>query len=194
MQTLQKLFGIADIDLRERLEGTDPEERINNAVKLYLAQLEGVFSKGDNKGFAASYQIISLDGKKKYHLVFACSHKKAATLASNIVNSIEETFQHEKEEYQELQTGQMSLFSEITEKQIFKEKVRKLKLAILVLPKNVPLTREELHYELMIQDKSWFGKIGRTHLTQALKELLQESRIKSNGTPGKDETIFTILE
>lgn len=121
-------------------------------------------------------------------------HRK---LASNIVNGIEETFQREKAEHKQNLTGQMSLFgSEVTEKQIFDDKVQKLKEAILRLPKNNPLSREELHYEIINQDKSWFGKIGRKHLTQALKALLNETSpgINCIGTPGNDDSIFTILE
>jgi len=199
LNTLQNLFGSTDNKhLQTRLEGGTAEERINNAVALYIEQLEKTFIKfGKRGGFSASYPIISVDGTKKYHLVFACSHKKAATLASNIVNSIEETFQHEKEEYKEFQSGQMSLFSsEVTEKQVLEDKVKKLKDAILKLPKNKPFTREDLHFEFMAQDKSWFGKIGRKHLTQSLKELLSEAspKIQSVGTPGNDDSIITILE
>jgi three-Cys-motif partner protein len=199
LQTLQNLFGITDSNnLRARLgAGATPDERINNAVILYIEQLENAFKKFGKKGFAASYEIISINGKKKYHLVFACSHVKAATLASNIVNGIEETFQHEKEEYKQFQSGQMNLFSsDVTEKQVFEDKVTKLKSAILMLPKRQALSREELHYELMVQDKSWFGKIGRKHLTQALKELLNEThpKITCIGTPGNDDSTFTILE
>jgi three-Cys-motif partner protein len=198
LNTLQNLFGISDNKyLQARLGGGTPEERIDNAVNLYIKQLERTFETFGKKGFAAYYPIIAIDGQRKYFLIFACAHPKAATLASNIVNSIEETFQHEKEEYNEQQTGQMSFFtSEATEKQIFDDKVNKLKAAILLLPKNTSMTREELHYEILTQDKSWFGKIGRKHLTQALKELLGEdsAKIKSVGTPGSDDSIFTILE
>ena len=130
-------------------------------------------------------------------MIFACAHPKAATLASNIVNGIEETFQREKEEHREILTQQMSLFSsEITEKQVFEEKVKRLGAAMLTLPKNKPLRREELHYEFMRQDKSWFGKIGKRHLTSSLKELLKETptKITCDGTPGSDDAIITILE
>ena len=197
LNTLQNLFGISSKQLQARLEGNTPEERINNAITLYIEQLENTFSKFGKKGFAASYPIVSIDGQRKYHLIFACAHPKAATLASNIVNGIEETFQREKDEYIKQQTRQMSLFTtEVTEKQIFDEKVEKLKEAILRLPKNNPLTREELHYEVMTQDKSWFGKIGRKHLTKALRELLNEEnqKIKCVGTLGNDKTVITILE
>lgn len=193
--TLQNMFGISDIKyLQSRLEGITTEDRIANAINLYIERLEQTFGK---KGFAASYPINSIDGQRKYFLIFACAHYKAATLASNIVNSIEETYQHEKAEYQQQQTGQMSLFtSDVTEKQIFEDKVKILKANILLLPKNKSMTREELHYQILLHDKNWFGKIGRKHLTQALKELLSEvpSRIKSIGTPGNDDSIFTILE
>lgn len=181
LNTLQNLFGITDGKyLQTRLDGDTPEERINNAIDLYIEQLEKTFNKLGKRGFAASYPIISINGQRKYHLIFACAHPKAAVLASNIVNSIEETLQREKEEYAEQQTGQMSLFtSEVTEKQIFDEKVEKLKEDTLRLPKNSPLSREELHFEIIVQDKSWFGKIGRKHLTKALRELLNEENQKN---------------
>jgi three-Cys-motif partner protein len=198
LNTLQSLFGITDNKyLHGRLEGGTADERVSNAIDLYIEQLEQTFTKLSKKGFAASYPIISINGKRKYHLIFACSHFKAATLASNVVNSIEETYQHEKEEHKEHLTGQMSFFtSEITEKQIFDDKVKKLKDALLYLPKNRSFLREELHYEIMVQDKSWFGKIGRKHLTQALKELIIEPipRIMCIGTPGNDDSVITILE
>jgi three-Cys-motif partner protein len=198
LHTLKDLFGITDCDyLKGRLtKGLNPEERINNAVMLYTEQLEKAFDRHNKKGFAASYPIISISGTKKYHLVFACGHKKAATLASNIVNSIEETYQHEKEEFKESQSGQMSLFSsQLTEKQVFEDKVKKLENAILKLPKNIPFSREDLHFELMIQDKSWFGKIRGKHLTSSLKELRDSTqKIKLVGTPGSDNLTVTILE
>jgi hypothetical protein len=199
LNTLQNLFGITDLEyLWTRLGcGNTPEERIENAVNLYIEQLEKTFAKFGKDGFAAAYPIVSIDGQRKYHLVFACAHHKAATLANNIVNGIEETFQHEKEEYQENQTGQMNLFSsEITERYIFAEKVRKLKDSILLLPKNSHLSRENLHYELLVRYKDLFGKIGRRHLTQALKELLAAfpQKIACVGTPGKDDSVITILE
>jgi three-Cys-motif partner protein len=198
LNTLQNLFGITDNKyLQARLNGATSEERIDNAISLYIEQLERTFGNFAKKGFAASYPIVSINGQRKYHLIFACAHLKAAILASNVVNSIEETFQHEKEEHKEHLTGQMSFFtSGITEKQIFDDKVKKLKEAILLVRQNKPFSREELHYEIMILDKGWFGKIGRKHLTQALKELLNESlpKIKCIGSPGNDDTIFTILE
>jgi three-Cys-motif partner protein len=199
LNTLQNLFGITDLDyLRKRLgSGDTAEERIENAVNLYIEQLEITFAKFGKNGFAAAYPIISIGGQRKYHLVFACAHRKAATLANNIVNGIEETFQREKGEYQENQTGQMNLFSsEVTEKHIFAEKVRKLKASVILLPKNRPLSRENLHYELLVRYKNWFGKIGGRHLTQALKELLAENppKITCLGTPGKDDSVISILE
>jgi three-Cys-motif partner protein len=199
LNTLQNLFGITDlVYLQKRLgSGDTAEERIENAVNLYIEQLEKTFAKFGKDGFAASYPIISIDGQKKYHLIFACAHLKAATLANNVVNGIEETFQREKEEYQENQTGQMNLFSSVvTEKHIFAEKVRKLKASILLLPKNKPLSREKLHYELLVRYKHWFGKIGGKHLTQALKELLAEvpPKITCFGTPGRDDSVISILE
>lgn len=195
LNTLQNLFGISDKEyLQSRLDGETPEKRIDNAVAIYIEQLEKTFGK---KGFAASYPIISMNGQSKYHLVFACANKTAATLASNIVNGTEEKFQHTKGEIIEKQRRQMSLFTlEYTEEQIFEGKVQDLKQAILQSSKNKPFSRIELHYELMLNNKKWFGKIGRRHLTKALKELLNETtpKIKCVGTPGNDNALLTILE
>ncbi|RPJ73262.1 MAG: three-Cys-motif partner protein TcmP [Alphaproteobacteria bacterium] len=199
LKILQDLYGISDGKyLQSRLEtGSTSEARICNAVMLYEEQIEKAFSKYLRKGFAASYPIISIDGQRKYHLVFACSKSKAATLANYIINGVEETFQREKEEFQEAQSLQMSLFtSEITKDQIFKEKVKFLKAALLKLPRNNPLRRDELHYQLLVQNKKWFGKTGKPHLTQSIKELINEhpSKFICEGTPGSDDSIITILE
>jgi len=84
---LPQLFGITNIDyILSRLGGPTPEVHIQNAVSLYLERLEDTFQQFKENGFAAAYPIISLDGQRKYHLVFACSHPKAATLASDVVN------------------------------------------------------------------------------------------------------------
>lgn len=199
LSTLQNAFGISDPDyLWERLGcGETPEERIDNAVSLYIEQLEKTYSKYGKEGFAAAYPIISIGGQKKYQLVFACAHPKAAILASDIVNGVEETFVREKEEYKENRSGQMSLFSpEITADQILDNKVRMLKDSILNLSKNKPKNRILLHYELLVRDRKWFGKIRGMHLTRALKELLDEypEKITCVGTPGNNDSVITILE
>jgi three-Cys-motif partner protein len=197
LNTLQNLFGITSkAYLQSKLDGDSPERRVNNAVALYIEQLEKTFLKfGKKGGFAASYPIISVDGQRKYHLVFACAHPKATILASNIVNGVEETFQREKEEYKELITGQMSFFTtEVSESYIFDDKVKNLKQAILLLPKGKPMSREEILFSVISHDKTWFGKIGRKHLTQAIKDLANSSTIKCHGTPGSDDAVITILE
>jgi len=194
---LPQLFGINNRDyLLQRLGGPTPGVRIMNAVSLYLECLESSFQKFGKKGFAAAYPISSLDGKRKYHLVFACSHPLAATLASNIVNGEEENFQIEMQEYLESKRHQLSLFPmEPTQEEIFSDKVSRLKDKIVLLSKKQPLKRTYLHYKLLCYDKNLFGKIGRKHLTQALKELLNENppRIVCNGTPGSDQATITLI-
>ena len=62
LNTLQNLFGITDGKyLQTRLDGDTPEERINNAIDLYIEQLEKTFNKLGKRGFAASYPIISIN-------------------------------------------------------------------------------------------------------------------------------------
>jgi three-Cys-motif partner protein len=199
VSALQNLFGISNKDyLLSRLDGPTPEKRIDNAVLLYIEQLEKAFGKFGKKGFAASYPIISMNGECKYHLLFACANQTAATLASSIVNGTEEQFQHEKGENMWQHNGQMSLFNvvEFTEEQLFERKVQQLKQAITGLSKNTPFTRTALHYELMLKDKKWFGKIRTRHLTKALRELISENppKVAAKGAPGNYDSVFIILE
>ena len=197
LSLLPQIFGIEDLHyIRTRIDGPSPEARVRNAVSLYLEQIENAYQGAGKNGFAAAYPIVSLDGQRKYHLVFACSHPKAATLASNIVNGEEETFQIEAANYKEMRTKQMSFFPiGITREEIFNEKVDRLKFDIYSSFRGKTIEREELHYELMCLDKGWFGRIGRRHFTQALKDLLNETppKILTDGSPGDDKAKITVL-
>lgn len=200
MQTVQSLYGLPDIRQLKALlmKAPDAAARVRIAVDVYLEQLEQVLrSQGKQTGFASAYPIHSLNGERKYHLVFACTHPKAAILANNIVNIVEEQFQREKEEYREGQTGQSSLFPlEITEGQIKDQKVRGLKKGLLALTKNKDMSREELHFEYLVQNKSQFGRVGATHFTRALKEVLADYplKIKASGSVSNENTTFTLIE
>src|SRR6266496_3375128 len=60
LNTLQNLFGITDSKyLQARLNGETPEKRIDNAISLYIEQLERTFQNFGKKGFAAAYPILS---------------------------------------------------------------------------------------------------------------------------------------
>lgn len=196
---LQSMFGIEDTNyLRARLKcGATPEDRLENAINLYIERLEQTLAISGKDGYAAAYPIISIDGIKKYHLIFACKHPKAVTLASDIVNSIEESFEREKAEYQEVQSGQLNLFPrDITAQQIFNAKVDELKSMIMEIPKNSPISRQKIHCHILNQNKKLFGKFRGTHLTNAINELLAESpkRILCKGVASNNESIITILE
>ncbi len=193
LELLSAIYGIEDMDyLRNRIAAPSPEQRVENAVTLYLEVLRNAITKYKNSGFAAAYPIRTIENERKYYLVFACSHPKAATLASNVVNGIEETFEIEKLDYKEKQTGQLALFRpEITEEQTRMSKIRLTKNAIRNLGE-FDQCRIDLHYSLLVENPTLFGKIRGTHLTSALKELREDEILHFNGPVSKDTTrVFT---
>jgi hypothetical protein len=193
LELLSAIFGIEDLDyLHRRIAAETPEQRIRNAVELYLEVLRNAVIKHKGIGFSAAYPIRTIENERKYFLVLVCSHPKAATLASNVVNRIEETFEIEKLDYQEEQTGQISLFSrEVTEDQTKVFKTRLTKEAIRRLGE-FDLPRGELHYNLLVETPSLFGRIRGLHITAALKELQAEGFLEISGPPSRDSTrIFT---
>ena len=183
-------FGIKDpMKLHQLLDGPTPEIRIQNAVNLYQSRLEAVLKTG---GFTGSYPVISLNGQNKYHLLFACKSPKAAVLASDVVNRVEETFEREQSDYQERQrfvkSGQLSLFSVApTAEQILQSKVDDLKPLILILVSKL-CTVHQLRYSLIQKYKRLFGKIRQTHITTALTQMRDEGKITLTGAPSKGET------
>jgi hypothetical protein len=150
------------------------------------------------KGFAAGYQIHSLDKQKKYHLVFTSAHPKAAKLASDIVNGVEENFQREVQEYRERRSMQPSLFSLYpTEEEIFTDKVNRLQDEIRIYFGGQTLKRADLHYKILcIDNKKWFGKFAGKHLTKALDGLQKESipKIRGGGPLSRDDTLITVIK
>jgi three-Cys-motif partner protein len=130
-QILAEVFGITD---RTRLHtlldaGATPAERIERCLELYQTRLQQAFQQAKGSGYADAYTIRSLEEEYKYHLMFATAHEKGIILASNIVYSVEETYQREIQEYREATevAKQLSLFAEIepepTPEEILVEKV-----------------------------------------------------------------------
>lgn len=183
-------FGVKDpIKLHKLLDGPTPESRIQNAVNLYQCRLEEVLGVD---GFTGSYPVTSINGQNKYHLLFACKSPKAAVLASDVVNKVEETFEREQMDYQECQrlakSGQLNLFSVApTEQQILQSKVDDLKPLILGLASKI-CTVEQLRYCLIQENKKLFGKIRQTHITKALTQLRDDGKITLTGAPSKDDS------
>ena len=182
---LHHLYGINNQELlHQRLDGSTPEIRVRNALYLYLERLEETFNLSHKKGYAAAYPIVSLDEQRKYHLVFACAHPRAAILASDIVNMAEENFQREVQEFRERQSRQLTLFSmDPTQDEIFIDKVQRLKQAIWQSCRGQVLTRADVHYRMIcIGDKVLFGKIRGMHLTKALESFKEEEPPKISHT------------
>lgn len=197
---LPTVFGIQD---EERLHailsaGNTPEERIRDCMELYRKQLEEEFKRAKKgSGYANSYAIKSLTALDKYYLMFATSHEKGIVLASNVVYGVEEDYQKELQEYNEMQQGgkpeaeQMYLFAEEepTPEKIFQEKVSHLKNDIVKKCKGRTLSRLNIHARIL---DTWFGRIRATHMTQALKNLKNEGYIlEMSGNISDDKTRFT---
>ena len=190
---LPQLYGINDpFYLHQRLDGSTPQVRMQNTLSLYLEQLEKTFQSSKKIGFAAAYPIFSLGKQLKYHMVFTCAHQKAARLASDIVNSEDDIYQRERQEYIGCRTHQMSLFPlDPTPEEILIEKISLLKTQIQKHFFGQTLFRSDLHYQLLcIDNKYWFGRIGSTHLTKVLEELKSEAKlvILNNAPLSKDDT------
>lgn len=190
LATLADTYGISDHDvLRNSLTGETVQEKRQKAVNLYMKGLEEEFRQARGKGFAAYYPIRSITGQDKYFLVFATGHPRGAIIASELVCSAEETYVLDKEEYQARQPRQLSLFqTDPSEEEIFADKVQRLQEAIQEKCADERLTRDEI-YERILRD--WFGKIRSTHMTNALKALIDNGTITSaKGPPSDRNSVF----
>ncbi|SRR6266852_4907361 len=195
---LPTVFGIQDEEYLHKVlvSGDTAEDRIQTCMELYRDQLEGEFKRAKPTGYADAYAIKSLTGQIKYYLIFATAHEKGIVLASNIVYGVEENYQRELQEYQELQklegmqAEQLYLIppKEPTAEEIFHDKVRHLKTDIWRMCKGQKLSRRHIHASLL---KRWFGRIKARHMTEALKALKNEGYIlDSSGNISEDKTLF----
>jgi three-Cys-motif partner protein len=187
---LRSLYGITDRNkLHERLAGSSSEIRIINALNLYLECLAKEYISVKGKGYSYSYLIRTITGTRKYHLVFAAAHAKAAILASDIVYGTEKNYQLDVEEFRESQTAQPFLFPvDPTEDEIFTHLVNQIKDEIWELWRGKKVARIDIHESLL---ENWFGKISRKHVSQALKKLINEGRIEPpQGAVSNDYTKF----
>jgi hypothetical protein len=176
--------------------GDTPGDRIQACMELYRDQLEREFKRAKRTGYADAYAIKSLTGQDKYYLIFATAHEKGVVLASNIVYGVEENFQRELQEYQELhelegvQAEQLYLIPPIepTVEEIFQDKVTHLKTDIWRKCKGQKLSRINIHASIL---KKWFGRIKASHMTGALKALKDDGYIlEVSGSISHDRTLF----
>lgn len=200
-QILSEVFGIPDSNRLHQLldSGKNPAERIQACLQLYRSQLRKAFQAAKGTGYADAYTLRSLEGEYKYHLMFATAHPKGIVLASNIVYRVEEGYQQELQEHRErekrdsntaVQLSWLEAEPEPTLEEIFQEKVRLLKTDIWRMFRGQKQSRLQIHAAIL---DTWFGVIKATHLTDALKMLLNEGCILSmrGGTISQDQTIFT---
>lgn len=193
MEILSKTYGINDLTfLHNCLQGADAQEKKRNAVTLYTSQLENAFHQSRGFGFSAAYLIRALAGQEKYFLVFATGHARGATLASETVCSIEETYEREVEEYKAATTPQLafSLGLEPTEQEIFNSKVAGLKEAIWsACHGEINISRTDIYVRIL---RDWFGKLRSRHVNWALQELMKDGRIvAASGTPSDNNSRYT---
>lgn len=189
---LRRVYGIYDDEkLHNLLDGATPGERKANAVSLYLQRLAEEFAKTRRRsGFAAAYQINSVEGASKYHLVFATASKKGLNLSSDIVYGIEENYQKEVAWYRANQTRQMTLFQlDPSEDDVFKEKVARIKRQVQTTWAGKSVSRRDIHADLLLTS-GWFGSIKGKHLTAVLNELIKENQISTMGKISDDNTVF----
>ena len=191
---LCELFGISDPELLHKLlDAPSPEDRIKKAVNLYRDRLKEVLGKD---GFVGFYPIISLDGQNKYHLLFACKNPKAAVLASDVVNTVEDNLPIKQSEHLEKQrlekTGQLSLFNaKPSPSELFTQRVDEVKDYVLAALQDGEISVDELRYKLICQNPDLFGRFRQKHLTRSLNELSKTSKITLDEAPSKGKTKIT---
>lgn len=176
--------------LHKYLSGRNAKERKEKAVNVYMSRLGEEIQKARGKSFVAAYPIRSITERDKYFLIFATGHLKGAIIASELICSSEDNYQQELEDYKTSGVYQPTLFDlEPSKEIIFQNRVNMLAESIWERCKGEQLYREEV-YERILPE--WFGKIRSRHLTDALKVLLKDERIKhATGTPGIRKTRFT---
>ncbi|MBI2333933.1 MAG: three-Cys-motif partner protein TcmP [Chloroflexi bacterium] len=187
---LPKLYGIDDSSLlHSRLSGRSSNERVNNALQLYLERLATQYRNGRG-GFAGAYPIRSIKGQRKFFLVSATGHPKGIILASDVIYGVEEDYQSQIAEYRHQVTRQPTLFSmDPSKEEIFQSKVNAIKEEILTEFKGRTVSRTAIRLFLM---RNWFGRIKGSHVTKALNQLHSDGRILNKvGTFSKDDSEFT---
>jgi len=190
-QLLAETYGIEDKallhGLLHTLSGPDSPPA---ALILYMERLRDEIGRARGRnGYAAAYRVRSLSEEHKYYLVFATAHEKGITLASATVHSVEQDYQRDLQEYKESQGRQLSLFDpDPTPDEVASAKVRGLSETIWADCRGLHLSRLTIYARQMPR---WFGRISGSHLTQALKVLIDTKRTTLvSGTVSQDAAMF----
>lgn len=172
--TLCDLYGIPDPDtLHDQLAAPTVEGRLERARELYKERLRDEIGRKRGTGYVGSYSIRSAaTDQHKYALVFGTAHPKGITLASDVAYNIEKSYRADRDEV----TQQPGLFASIPSKStqgthgaIDRMMSENLATTIHTRFQGRAVDREMIHTELTCDQ---FGEFGKTHLTAALKLLI----------------------
>ena len=194
-QVLTDLYGFHD---SSQWEESWNESGMDGLVDLYARRLLEAMPKKDSLPCVCSYGIKTIDGTLKYYLLFATRHPKGALLMSDTVYHREKCYDREVNEYQKRKQEQqlerqLSMMDNLcpppTEDEIFTALITTLKIDIYQVFQGKKASRIEIHTQMLPQ---WFGKISKSHVNQALKELEAEKKIiDRSGTRSDDKSLFT---
>lgn len=184
---LQRVFGISDgEDLHRRLAGDDKIERREKTVIVYMDRLRSAFVEAKGDAFVGAYPIRTIQGQVKYYLVFAGSHPKAAMLASHVVYSVQDGYQRDVDEYQS-DKQQLNFLEIVTPSQaeVDAKKAKDFAQSLADKCHGRTLTRLEACGSVW---GLWFGRLGKRHVTAAIKLLTASGRVQAIGNPSEDNT------
>lgn len=170
--TLCDLYGIPDPDaLHDLLAAPTVEGRLERALELYKDRLRVEMGRKTGRGgYVGSYSIRSaVTDQHKYALVFGTAHPKGITLASDVVYNIEKAYRGDRDEVKQqpsLFPGTPGKSTEGAEDRMMSEN---LAGTIRIHFHGRSASRQMIHTELT---REQFGEFGKTHLTAALKLLI----------------------
>jgi three-Cys-motif partner protein len=191
---LPGIYGVEDWNyLHSRLSGTTPEERLNNALRFYIAQIVNLYARTKGAGYVGAYAIKTITGQIKYHLVFATAHPRGIILASEVICDVEESYQTEVREFNDSQPHQISMFAaQPSEEDIFAAKVEQLKADIWEAAHGKVLSHDQVYVSIL---GNWFGRIKGKHLNAALNSMKDTgSIIDADGPTSRYNTKFKFKE
>jgi len=191
---LPGIYGVEDWNyLHSRLSGTTSEERLNNVLRFYIAQIVNLYARTKDAGYVGAYAIKTITGQIKYHLVFATAHPRGIILASEVICDVEESYQTEVREFNDSQPHQISMFSaQPSEEDIFAAKVEQLKADIWGAAHGKVLSHDQVYVSIL---GNWFGRIKGKHLNAALNSMKDTgSIIDADGPTSRYNTKFKFKE
>jgi len=188
---LQRAYGVDDRDeLHERLSGPNEESRIRSAIILYMSRLRNEFANAKGNAYVGGYPIKTIDGQVKYYLLLAGAHPKAGVLASDIVYSVEHSYQRDVEEYRAKLTQQLNMFDHFDPSQAEIDDKKALELAESLWNACQDETMTRLAARASVWQE-WFGRVSKRHATAALRHLHSKGKVRvRQGSLGDDDAVI----